>query len=190
MTLVTMSPGSNPKITFSRVAWAASVVNPLLCSRCASQGITLFGQHLAEPLAERVAGLMPLSSRRATRIWPSSGPRMNRMMLLIRRAGRPARRSPSRWPRSRPRPPPRITWRHLDQHLPGNLEVGARRGRNRSTNSPESTCGKSSVPSCGQATSSAARRVSRRTPSADQPATTGQSGLHARTNERGATDPR
>ena len=43
ITSLTMSPGSNPKITCSARAWADSWVSPCFWSRSASQGFTFSG---------------------------------------------------------------------------------------------------------------------------------------------------
>ncbi len=52
MTLVTISPGSKPKVALSASASAASADDPSCSSCLASHGITRSAQDLAEPLAK------------------------------------------------------------------------------------------------------------------------------------------
>ena len=54
MTLVTMSPGSKPKVDSFACFSAFSLARPPCSSRLASQGITRLRQDLAHPLAELV----------------------------------------------------------------------------------------------------------------------------------------
>ena len=86
MTLVTISPGSKPKVAFLASASASAWDNPPCSSRLASHGITRSGRTLRSR-SRNSASLIPLSSRRATRNWPSSGPRMNSTMLSMPKFG-------------------------------------------------------------------------------------------------------
>ena len=73
MTLVTMSPGSKPKLDSLACCSASSWDSPPCSNRFAIQGMTRSGRTLRSR-SRNASRLMPLSSRRATRNWPSSGP--------------------------------------------------------------------------------------------------------------------
>ena len=86
MTLVTISPGSKPKVDSFACFSAFSLARPPCSSRLASQGITRSGRTLRSR-SRNSSSLIPLSSVSATRNWPSSGPRMNRTMLSMPKFG-------------------------------------------------------------------------------------------------------
>ena len=67
-------------------ARASASDSPPCSSRLASQGITRSGRTLRSR-SRNSASLIPLSSRSATRNWPSSGPRMNSTMLSMPKFG-------------------------------------------------------------------------------------------------------
>src|ERR1700683_1055106 len=96
------------------------------------------------------------SSRKATRICPSSGPRMNRMRLLTEKSGDTCTAKTIEMATFSAPASSWITWSDLAQiwRVISKLEPGG--ARKRTTNSPESTCGKSSLPSCGPRTASSA----------------------------------
>ena len=90
MTWLTMSPGSNPKVRqlrlLLRLVLGQAPAPPPTSSRWASQGTTRSGRTLRSR-SRNSSSLMPLSSFRATRSQPSSGPRMNSTMLSMPKFG-------------------------------------------------------------------------------------------------------
>ena len=86
MTLVTMSPGSRPKVHRLACRCACDADSPPCFSRSAIQGITRSGRTLRS-VSRNASSLIPLSSVSATRNWPSSGPRMNSTMLSMPKLG-------------------------------------------------------------------------------------------------------
>ncbi len=81
ITSLTMSPGSKPNVTRSAWARASCLDNPCCWRSSASQGFTFSGNTLRSR-SRNAARRIPLPSRRATRICPSSGARMNRIRLF------------------------------------------------------------------------------------------------------------
>ena len=116
MTLLTMSPGSNPKVQRSACCFASVRGRPLApppsSSRWASHGTTRSGRSLRS-LSRNSSSLMPQSFFSATRSQPSSGPRMKSTMLSMPKLG-------ATWPTKPmlilmlPDPASRsISWRHF-----------------------------------------------------------------------------
>ena len=86
MTLVTMSPGSKPKVHRLACRCASAGASPPCSSRLAIQGITFLGRTSRSRSRNRSSWIL-LSSVNATRNWPSSGPRMNSTMLSMPKLG-------------------------------------------------------------------------------------------------------
>ena len=152
MTVVTMSPGSKPKVAQVRLSLRLRRRQAPLLQPLGQPGDHVLGQDLAEPLAELVQ-LDPAVLRQRDAQLAVVGPAHEQHHVVDAEVGRHLADVAHRDLRcSRAFASRSISSRHLTAICRVSSKFDPGGGRNRSTNCPESICGNSSVPTCSPST--------------------------------------